>query len=69
MVNLTVYVSDVNDNSPQFISPDGYQFSVEEGTAGLILGAVEVWPWTWSFPQLRYFVNAISFDKEQLTYS
>ena len=50
MVNLTVYVSDVNDNSPQFNSPDGYQFSVEEGTAGLILGAVEVWHWTWSFP-------------------
>jgi len=41
VVNLTVYVTDVNDNSPQFTSPAGYQFSVKEGSAGSILGAVE----------------------------
>lgn len=41
-VNVTVYVSDVNDNSPQFTSPDGYQFSVLEGTAGLTVGTVKV---------------------------
>lgn len=41
-VNITVYVSDVNDNSPQFTSPTGYQFSVKEGTAGLTVGIVKV---------------------------
>ena len=41
-MNVTVFVSDVNDNSPQFTLPGGYQFSVVEGVAGLILGVVKV---------------------------
>ena len=41
-VNVTVYISDVNDNSPQFASPNGYQFSVVEGTAGLTVGTIKV---------------------------
>ncbi|XP_020621470.1 cadherin EGF LAG seven-pass G-type receptor 2-like [Orbicella faveolata] len=40
-VNLTVFVSDVNDNSPQFTLPGGYQFSVAEGVVGLTVGAVK----------------------------
>ena len=45
-VNITLHVSDVNDNSPQFTSPGGYQFSVVEGIAGLIAGVVTVGPST-----------------------
>lgn len=41
-MNLTVFVSDVNDNSPQFTLPGGYQFSVAEGVVGLTVGAVKV---------------------------
>ena len=41
-MNVTVFVSDVNDNSPQFTLPGGYQFSVVEGVAGLTVGAVKV---------------------------
>lgn len=41
-VNVTVFVSDVNDNSPQFTLPGGYQFSVVEEVAGLTVGAVKV---------------------------
>ena len=41
-MNVTVFVSDVNDNSPQFTLPVGYQFSVMEGVAGLTVGVVKV---------------------------
>ena len=41
-MNLTVFVSDVNDNSPQFTLLGGYQFSVVEGVDGLTVGAVKV---------------------------
>ena len=41
-MNVTVFVSDVNDNSPQFTLPVGYQFSVVEGVAGLAAGVVKV---------------------------
>ena len=41
-MNVTVFVSDINDNSPQFTLPGGYQFSIVEGVAGLTVGAVMV---------------------------
>ena len=41
-MNITVFVGDVNDNSPQFSLPAGYQFSAVEGVAGLTVGVVKV---------------------------
>ncbi|RMX53126.1 hypothetical protein pdam_00015549 [Pocillopora damicornis] len=40
-VNVTVLVGDVNDNSPQFTSVEGYHFSVMEEASGLIVGTVK----------------------------
>ncbi|XP_073231929.1 cadherin EGF LAG seven-pass G-type receptor 1-like [Porites lutea] len=40
-VNVSILVSDFNDNSPQFTSTDGYQFTVVEATAGLLVGSVK----------------------------
>ncbi|XP_022809062.1 protocadherin Fat 4-like isoform X2 [Stylophora pistillata] len=40
-VNVTVLVGDVNDNSPQFTSLDGHQFSVIEETSGLTVGNIK----------------------------
>ena len=39
---MSILVSDINDNSPQFTSTDGYQFAVVEGAAGLLVGSVKV---------------------------
>lgn len=39
---MWILVSDINDNSPQFTSTDGYQFAVVEATAGLLVGSVKV---------------------------
>lgn len=39
---MSILVSDFNDNSPQFTSTDGYQFTVVEATAGLLVGSVKV---------------------------
>ena len=39
---MSILVSDINDNSPQFTLTDGYQFAVVEATAGLLVGSVKV---------------------------
>lgn len=39
---MSILVSDINDNSPQFTSTDGYRFAVVEAFAGLLVGSVKV---------------------------
>ena len=40
--SLLVYITDVNDNPPEFTEPEGYYFTVDEGKAGLTVGVVTV---------------------------
>jgi len=40
--SLGINVLDVNDNSPVFSQPNGYEFHVDEGGVGLDVGAVKV---------------------------
>ena len=35
-------ITDINDNTPVFTEPTGYNFAVNEGKAGLTVGVVTV---------------------------
>ena len=37
-----MHITDVNDNTPTFTEPLGYNFAVNEGQAGLTVGVVTV---------------------------